>query len=282
MDVTHRGPQDCSWEGCNSPSDSMTTMSEHLQAHAANARTIWTRGSRCKWEGCKSKATFNTPTKYNYHLENIHTKPLLCTVSGCSFKKPFRNYEDRERHNITAHSATPKMYECPYEFCESSIKTFARKDKWLKHIREVQHINDAFCPYSHCNSPRTKIPGGFRDREAISSHFSYNHAHFQNEGLECGLASCAALEGNDSWSEIRLQFHLRNDHGIWGTSVYYTCRIMSNEGRFVFMVDDLACMAKNPQIWGGEPVDIKWHDCSSCAPTNSPRKFITKASSLSS
>jgi hypothetical protein len=178
----------CTWSGCGESVTSQA-LTDHLSTHALDVLKVLAYPSRCLWQGCKSKASFKTKTSYKDHLTNIHTHPLTCTEYRCSYKKPFRNDGDLGRHKNTVHSSQRK-YECPYDSCNAEITNFARRDKWLKHIRETQHFQDAFCPFHHCQLEFGVDSKGFTSRQAISTHFSRYHAENRTACYDCGLGSC--------------------------------------------------------------------------------------------
>jgi len=262
--------QECSWDSCNEANPSR----DHLELHAITARTKWIPNSKCTWEGCLSKALFANLTKYNHHLMNIHTEPLVCTSRGCSYKKPFRNQHDLRRHQITAHAASTKVFECPYPDCEQQTKTFPRKDKWLQHIREVQHPNDALCPYFHCSLVHGDKFGGFKDREAICRHFSHVHSAFQGEEMQCGLASCGEEGRGDFWNISGLESHLSLHHGLkWPWRVTH---FMEKAGRRIVLMEDMVGAAT--RFWAYKS-EVEWHDCLICSPQDQPEKSTTKRKS---
>lgn len=189
-------------------------LAAHLEIHASHASALWKPSSTCTWQGCSSKAVFKTPGSYSIHLKNLHTHPLVCTTPGCSYKKPFRNEQDRERHNVTAHLKALKFI-CPYDSCEAEVRSFARKDKWLKHIRETEHQNDAFCPFSHCAAlQQDATKGGFTTRTEISKHFSVYHTGNREDGYQCALESCGKYSSPHCWNRAGLAKHLESHHGI--------------------------------------------------------------------
>jgi hypothetical protein len=81
----------CTWDGCQQRSPGDKELRDHLSAHSVDALAHWACGSTCTWQGCKSKAKFKTTHQFKIHLENIHAKPLLCTRSPCTYKRPFRS-----------------------------------------------------------------------------------------------------------------------------------------------------------------------------------------------
>ncbi|KAH8790625.1 hypothetical protein BGZ57DRAFT_24710 [Hyaloscypha finlandica] len=203
----------CTWDGCQQRSPGEKELGDHLSAHSEDALAHWACGSTCTWQGCKSKAKFKTTRQFNIHLENIHTKPLLCTRSRCTHKRPFRNKHELERHNSSKHSAE-RPWDCPYDYCPSETRAFARKDKWLKHIREVQHENDAFCPYLHCLSSTIRTEKGFEDRKEIATHFNLTHSWGVVDGYGCALGSCGNTGKHDRWHVLELYRHLEEQHKI--------------------------------------------------------------------
>ena len=190
--------ESCTWDGCQQQPSNFD-LATHLQGHARDAQARWTPNSSCSWQGCKSKSRFKNQRQFVIHLENIHTKPLLCTKTHCSHKRPFRNEHDLQRHNSTMH-CTERPWECPYDFCPSEIRTFARKDKWLQHIQETQHENDAFCPFGHCRLEQVRSGKPFENRKEIGQHFGGEYplqASRDLDGYPCGLGSCAMIGGRE-------------------------------------------------------------------------------------
>lgn len=258
----------CSWLGCEFqalPSEYLTT---HLDVHASDALKLWRHPSRCLWQGCSSKAVLKTLKSYQQHLINIHTRPLVCDVSGCLYKKPFRDVADLSRHKVTIHFED-QQYACPYDDCEAEIRTFARKDKVLKHIREVQHINDAFCPFSHCERAQLRGTVPFQTRKEISGHFSESHQMLQDGGYECDLGSCSNTDAKGQWTVEGLQNHLSMCHGVyypWSPSY-----IMKDAGQKIFLLEDL----KEAQRKLPTCNFFSWHDCTICAPSTAQRERYT-------
>jgi hypothetical protein len=248
--ATPRGK--CGWNGCQEayPNDDLDA---HLETHSRDALARWVRQSTCTWQGCKSKAKFKTAHQFNIHLENIHAKPLLCTKSRCTYKRPFKNKHELERHNSSKHSAA-RPWVCPYDYCPSKTRAFARKDKWLKHIREVQHENDAFCPYIHCYFSKIRTGKGFEDREEIGKHFNLMHSGKDvDDGYGCALGSCGNTRKRDRLHSWGLHEHLQNQHGIVLGAHYLETRLKGTD-----------------QIFRSQQVPVffhnKWIDCEICAP----------------
>lgn len=207
------GRHRCTWDGCQPNINIDEELKAHLASHALNALARWTRGSKCRWLGCKSKAVFKLRSLFLEHLQNIHTNPLLCTKPRCSSKKPFKNKHELERHNSTSHS-TERKWECPYDNCSSETRSFARKDKWMQHIRETQHENDAFCPFYHCSLILNQSLNGFESRQEIGKHFGSTHSGRPVDAYMCAVGSCENTRNSDRWSSEGLQKHLRLQHKI--------------------------------------------------------------------
>jgi hypothetical protein len=203
----------CSWEGCPFSAHLEHDLANHLDTHAGVAWTNWAPPSSCAWQGCKSKATFRRISSYESHLGNIHTRPLLCTAPKCKHKTPFRNEGDLNRHRSTARSSQ-RPYSCPFENCQEQIKTFARKDKWLKHIRETPHDGDQFCPYPHCVIQKRDDSTAFQTREGISWHLGRYHSSYESETILCALGTCALKTQSEHWTVDGIAKHLEKHHGI--------------------------------------------------------------------
>jgi hypothetical protein len=212
------GRSKCTWDGCEQTSPGDEELRAHLDDHSSDALAHWTLGSKCTWQGCKSKAVFKALSLFKHHLLNIHTNPLLCTQPRCSYKKPFKNKHELERHNSTQHSVE-RRWECPYDSCPSESRTFARKDKWLKHIRETQHENDAFCPFYHCSLIAARSGKSFESRKEIGEHFSDYHAGRAVDGYGCGLGSCENSGRRDRWDLFGLWEHLCEQHNIYHSTI---------------------------------------------------------------
>jgi len=246
----------CTWESCHESKASEEGLINHLLRHAEDAKKGWNRFAVCQWRGCKSKAKFRTQALYNMHLTNIHTNPLLCNASGCTHKKPFRNADDLRRHMRTAHT-DERQYGCPYEFCEATTKVFARKDKWLQHIRETEHQDDAHCPYFHCSIKQSLGAGlVFAKRDEIVDHFKGTHSRNYSESYECGLGSCGLSSHLDYWSRDEIMRHLERHHGL-----YYVWRTIEAalRGSHSFRAEHVAS-------------DDSWTDCDLCGPEAQPEQ----------
>ena len=248
---TYSGRSNCTWAGCQQTADKHDELKAHLESHSLEAQVLWTLGSKCTWQGCKSKAVFKSISQMKQHLTNIHSDPLMCTQHRCPYRKPFKNHHDLDRHTSTKHSVERK-WECPYDTCSSEIRTFVRKDKWLKHIREVQHENDAFCPFYHCSLIADQSVKGFQSRKEIGKHFSETHAGNGNGAFECALGSCEQISSHDRWNIFGLQSHLGQEHNIFHFS--YELEEITKDTDGIFRLQHL------------RPYDlIKWVDCKICA-----------------
>jgi hypothetical protein len=240
---------ECTWEGCDQRTPSIEELKAHLVSHGKHAFSNFIPPSKCVWAGCQSNAVIKSSKQYLWHLKNIHTEPLLCPMPNCSYKKPFRNDGDLGRHINTVHSSQRK-YECPYDSCNAETSNFARRDKWLKHIRETQHFQDAFCPFHHCQLEFGVDSKGFTSRQAISVHFSKYHAERRSDRYHCGLGSCGLNPHCDHWTKVQLAVHLKLIHGL----------------RFVWsgmynMGNDKVFQAKHVN-----PADMgTWRDCRFCS-----------------
>jgi len=181
----------------------------------------WIPGTRCLWEGCTSKATFSNLAKFKAHLKNIHTEPLLCQIPRCSHKKPFRHPGDLERHVATIHHRDVRPYICPFENCNSEVKTFARKDKLLKHIRDTEHSGDMFCVFPHRVDYHPGRFAGFKTRQEIVAHFKERHSAVALEHtpphdrpFRCALGLCALSSRSERWPLRALKEHLETCHDL--------------------------------------------------------------------
>lgn len=264
--VTRELLRQCTWNKCEWSSTSSIIFGQHMNEHYEAAAKLWFKGSRCLWQGCKSKASFGTERLYRSHLKNIHAKPLLCTETGCKYKKPFRDENDLTRHQFTKHSAVNK-WECPYDFCEAQTKTFARKDKLMKHIRDTQHQDDARCPFSHCRARQLSIGAVFSTRKQIVEHFVSEHSPNNSSGLSCGLGSCASDIAEQNWSQDGLARHLYKDH-FSSKYGYYFLYIVAQS---VLPSNSILTVKTLDSIPSGLPHHIredwnkKYHDCKVCA-----------------
>jgi len=239
----------CTWTNCEK-SFSPPDLATHLDDHGNDAAQRFRAPSSCVWSGCSSKAIFKSVTSYKRHLKNIHVEPLLCPVAKCTHKKPFRDQEDLDRHISVAHSEI-KPYHCPYDSCDALTKTFARRDKWVKHIQETIHENDAFCPYYHCAMEQASTSEGFKDRKQISRHFSKTHARNRDESYECALGSCAKALFPSYWNESGLNTHFQKNHGL----EYWLTNWVLGE-----LQDERAVMDKHLG-----PYNLHHHDCKVCS-----------------
>jgi hypothetical protein len=247
-------PQQCSWIGCTYNSYLDTDLAVHLDNHATQALIDWTPPSSCTWQGCKSKSIFKRQSQYKKHLKNIHTTPLVCTVLKCKHKSPFRNQADLLRHKSTSHSDI-RPYICPFENCSDETKTFARKDKWLQHIRETPHEGDVFCPYWHCDQRIGPNSTGFRTRKEISNHFSREHSVYESKSHACCLGGCSLNIVSEHWTIEKLRWHLRGHHAMDGCSSFF----MANKAR----LENTAFILRSEYL---QPGRFMWRDCTICTP----------------
>jgi hypothetical protein len=156
----------------------------------------WSGPRGCNWRGCLSKATFHSPSALRTHLKNVHISPLICTQSGCTYKKPFGKQCDFKRHFATIHrSAAEPLIQCVETGC---TEQFTRKDKMLKHAREYHELHK--CSHNHCTATVCAA-----ERE---SHLQLSHG-----SLECVIQSCRT-GGRSYFKEFNLRRHLRKVHQI--------------------------------------------------------------------
>lgn len=143
-----------------------------------------------------------------------------------------------------------RKWECLYDTCSSDIRTFVRKDKWLKHIREVQHENDAFCPFYHCSLIAAHSGKGFKSRKEIGNHFSEIHAGKDDDAYGCALGSCEKTSSHDRWSFWGRRIHLSGEHNLFFVGTEKDT-LKGTDG--IFRHQDLL------------PYDLdKWVDCKIC------------------
>lgn len=241
----------CSWDGCSYNTRFELELTNHLDDHATNAFKDWIAPAGCTWQGCKSKATFKTARSYKDHLNNIHTKPLVCDEPKCTHKRPFRNEADLSRHRSTAHLGL-RPYICPYDNCPEEVHTFTRKDKWLKHIRETPHEGDKFCSYLHCQPRNRADSAGFQSREDIVRHFKRTHSTFESAEWTCALGACALYIQSERWDGSALGFHLKDCHGVSSAPFGVAYRYAKSEGNILVLRAEYV------------PSDCVWHDCTVC------------------
>jgi len=252
-------PRICTWDECEQqfPEEE---FQPHLKIHSRDALSRWSCPSKCTWQGCKSKSRFKTIHQFRIHLDNIHTNLLVCTTSHCPHKKPFRNKHDLERHNSTKHS-NQRPWECPYDSCPSEIRTFARKDKWLQHIQEKQHENDAFCPFYHCRLLQVQSSKLFKTRKEIKEHFKV-HAGGDIAAYACALGSCSTATSQDRWTVLGLFKHLGRMHKI--AMFPYELRGILQGSNRVLQIQHVPA----------EPL-VSWIDCEVCASQREAQRLLS-------
>ena len=250
----------CTWDGCPYGSSSEATLPVHLKQHASSVLRQWSQHSTCMWQGCKSKASFKDERLYKLHLQNIHINPLVCPILKCHHKRPFRDYADLFRHRSTAHSVL-RPYVCPFENCPEEVSTFARKDKWVKHIREIPHEGDKFCPYYHCTEQAT-LSAGFQTREEISKHFAKLHSNYESSQILCALGACAFNPESERWTSSGLQDHLKRFHGMESDDAQYSQILVILEG--------------TAQVLRHAPWRVNWHDCTVFTQSQLPQQEIQR------
>lgn len=65
---------------------------------------------KCTEANCRSKALYKTLSQFRQHVRNIHQEPLLCTVLGCTHKRPFGKQADLNRHVMSKHETTISFF----------------------------------------------------------------------------------------------------------------------------------------------------------------------------
>lgn len=258
----------CTWGGCEQ--ELFTGMELHLENHKNDVLLQWTAGTRCSWNGCHSRAKFRSMASYRRHLKNIHTNPLTCPEPNCQYKKPFRNESDLERHRYTHSEIRP--YLCPFRSCTATIGSFARKDKWQKHIFETEHDGDMFCHYKHC--PQRQSTGflGFTTREEVVSHFVSNHGSYYDSRsgagvapYRCDVGDCMLSAQVEHWTEDRLVAHLKDDHNVHPGFAW--CGPKNAEMEHNIMVlkpKHMFKKAKSNAQADCLPQTVAWENCSIC------------------
>lgn len=214
--------------------------------HLDSVVQAWSAGDKCTWPGCTSRAVFKTKALLNMHVTNIHTKPLLCSVTDCLYKMPFGRLSDLGRHIQSAHSAD-RRFVCTVSSCDARIKEFARKDHLAKHMRE-RHDN-YFCPNNHC--PRS-TKSSFAKPEDVVKHINIAHGPY-----ECALKACIQAPSS-KFSESSLQNHLRNHHSMTIDAVLATGKRMRKSQSTTVSETDLG--------------RANWGECKICE----KRHFVTK------
>jgi hypothetical protein len=174
----------CNYHNCTAqPFQKLCDFKAHLRNHSVDVLRRWEEEQpcRCPWSGnCKSKAIFKSRRILQNHLDNVHITPLVCTVSGCPYRKPFRSNYDLKRHMLTAHSSenSSQFLLCPYPKCDRDPKTFVRKDKWLIHIATCHEGTE--CPINHCKAGRIH---DISTHEDLMKHIREEHGS-KNPGFE--------------------------------------------------------------------------------------------------
>jgi hypothetical protein len=198
----------CDYNRCGSAVFRSTSyFSIHLKSHADQVLSECIKRGllKCTWRlDCEAKAPFKSPKALRTHLENIHVNPLTCSEPGCRHKTPFRSNYELERHMKTVHwKERDFQWQCPYTNCDKLHKSFARKDKWVEHLRK--HQFGTTCPFNHCDAGRGNK---FSSQVEMVEHMQKCHGKY-----ECGIGSC--IEQQPSlFLEFQLLDHLKIHHAI--------------------------------------------------------------------
>ncbi|PMD12799.1 hypothetical protein NA56DRAFT_454081 [Hyaloscypha hepaticicola] len=189
--VEVRAAKCCTWKECPTtlPFANDADLELHLKSHAEDVIQRLSNDGSCTWSGY-SKAKFKL-SALKLHLQNVHVKPLICGHPGCSYKRPFRNISDLQRHVHTKHSQTG-VFRCPYKECRSSTRTFKRKDKWLKHVEDAQHQLDKFCPVQHCWIGARGGSVNFENPKEVVKHMLDAHGGTSDQvrHFSCAIGGC--------------------------------------------------------------------------------------------
>ncbi|KAL3422432.1 zinc finger protein zic 4 [Phlyctema vagabunda] len=203
----------CHFTECPSgPFETAFDFKVHLKQHSekiCDADTAAARPRRCPWPRCCSKALFKTRTQLQTHLDNIHVSPLQCTEAGCTHRTPFRSKYDLKRHVQTMHDGKREpQYACPYVGCRATTRTFARKDKWLMHLRSAHLFAEhPRCPLNHCSVGRDD---GIASQHELVKHIMKRHG---SSSYECAIGSCGA-QRSSRFDDFMLYRHLESCHGM--------------------------------------------------------------------
>jgi len=227
----------CDWAQCSSLPvfETIEKHKSHLKEHEVSSQ--WSPGLKCTWFKCSSKAAHRSRNVFEAHLNNIHLNPLVCTVTPCKHKTPFRANHDLQRHIATVHCVDSK-YKCPYMSCMG--RAFIRKDKWITHLKE--HHDTEPCPYEHCQRRTENVP--FHQR-SVSRHIGKVHSNF-----ECDLKSCKGKISG--FKESQLLEHLQLHHAMEWAVVLKSRETMKANGDRTLTSD---CIKQ----------DLDVHDCKICA-----------------
>jgi hypothetical protein len=185
-------------------------LERHLESHAEDVIQNRVSDGGWTWSGCHSKAKFKL-SALKLHLQNVHVRPLICVQPGCSFKRPFRNISDLQRHVRTKHSQTG-VFRCPYKECRASTRTFKRKDKWLEHVEDAQHQLDIFCPVQHCWY-EARGGSGLQNPKEVVKHMFSEHGGTSDKvrDFSCAIGGCEV--GDPPFlTKDQLMSHLRFHH----------------------------------------------------------------------
>jgi len=200
----------------------------------------------CPRTDCPSKAKFKTVARLQEHLRNKHGRPLVCTVQGCTRRKPFGRDSDLKRHMKTVHEAT-ELHPCPFEDCRAHVLPYARKDKRDKHVKD--------------NHPRLLCQQGKHCNATIADHPTEQQRHLEqcHGNLECGIGRCQSFPGSRFTYE-GLKRHLAVHHQMSGSpraALVSKMRRTFSVGGVVAITDHLPSRFRAGK---------DWQECSVCGP----------------
>jgi hypothetical protein len=137
-------------------------------------------------------------------MYNIHAAPILCTIPGCTYKRPFGRKTELERHKQTKHASSEKRHFCPVEDCDAHVHGFLRRDKLLKHASEKHALLK--CPYNHCSA-------------AVRVGEEEHYLEIAHDKWECAIGSCGDSR-KSCFQRWDLLGHLEKCHSFTFTEAY--------------------------------------------------------------
>jgi hypothetical protein len=165
---------------CNDPDTVLQDWNDrkvhYWTKHAppAGSPGAWS-STRCLWQGCRLQKTFKSSRDWLYHTHTVHQKRYRCDALGCNVG-PFGTQAMVERHYRTKHTK-PKL--CTKTGCQARKGTnLSRKDKLGEY--EAMWHGPLVCEIADC--PRRRIDGedhGFSKQDELDKHMRRKHPYFQ-------------------------------------------------------------------------------------------------------
>lgn len=188
---------------------------------------------------CHYKAEFRTPSQRRQHVQNIHQHPLLCTIPGCTYRRPFGRVSDLTRHVRSVHEAA-RGHICPYESCPAHTDGFKRQDKLRKHLRE-NHPR-VQCQQAHCYAI---VSGAEQQSHIEEAHGSY----------ECAIGLCQFSPASHFRMD-QLKRHLRVHHKMsWDACLNVMAKLQVSDSTTV-----------RSEHLSNSNRKVEWEKCSVCVP----------------